>query len=98
MRSGGGQQSPYLDDLIGASGQAEAQGLGLFSKVSTFVTRPVLSDAGVRASPKHPRNALGLQLSPKNALSQQEPVHGTLSWQYRRAMHTPAELNALYHC
>jgi len=35
VRSGGGQQSPFLDELLAAQGAAETQGFGLFTKVSS---------------------------------------------------------------
>ena len=35
VRSGGGQQSPFLDELLAAQGTAETQGFGLFTKVSS---------------------------------------------------------------
>lgn len=37
VRSGGGQQSPYIDALISASGLAESQALGVFTKVGGFI-------------------------------------------------------------
>ncbi len=44
VRSGGGQQSPFLDELLAAQGTAETQGFGLFTKVSSTRWLSKLSD------------------------------------------------------
>ena len=33
VRASGGQQSPYIDELLAAQAMAETQGLGVFTKV-----------------------------------------------------------------